>query len=320
MKGGRALIGLITFAYGAPTSIDDLQAYYTHINNGRKQDPQKIEAMKSQYHHLAVGDTLGSITTRQIKALQHALQPFFKEKLKAYSGFKHTPPFVSDVVQQMIEDGVTKIITVPIHPLYTKSGYIYYQVLVNSALKKLKANIPVVHIEKWHRHPKLIEVLSNRVKAAYDFMPAKTRKKTKVIFTSHSVAGNNETHVKFGEHFTALAASITEKLAITDWQIAYRSAGDHGDVWSGPDILDVIREEAANGCAGIVICELLSVTSNIEAQFDIGYDVQALCKQLNVAFFRTSFLDDSYDFIMALTEIVKEQYIASLHPYVLNDK
>lgn len=56
-----------------------------------------------------------------------------------------------------------------------------------------------------------------------------------------------------------------------------------------------------------VACDLLSVTSNIEVLYDIGYDCQPLCKQWGLEFIRTEIPTDSYDFIIALTNIVKER-------------
>lgn len=300
------MIGLITFAYGAPSSLDDLATYYTHINNGRVQDPKRIEYMKDQYRHIAIGETLGSITKRQVKALEHSLQPYFDEKVKSYAAFKHTEPFVEDIVKQMVRDGITRIVTFPIKPLYSKSGFVFYQILVRNALKKLNVEIPIVDIERWHLHPKLIQVLSNRVETAFNLMPETIKNKTKVIFTSHSMPGNSITHQAFEKQFSELAESIANKLLLPQWRIAYRSAGSQKDVWLGPDILDVIREEEEQGCRGIVVCDLLSVTSNIEVLYDIGFDVQDLCKELGIEFFRTTLLDDSYDFIMALTDIIRE--------------
>jgi len=301
------MIGIITFAYGAPTSLDDIEAYYTHINHGKKQSPEKIERMKDQFRQIAVGDTLGSITKRQIKALATTLESHVNEQVKGYAAYKHTKPFVEDVVKQMVDDGVTKIITFPIKALYSKSGYVYYQILVRNALKKMDIDIPILHIEHWHDHPALVRVLSNRVKTAWNFLPQEVREDALVIFTSHSLPGRQATHKAFEEQFTELAQLIANKGDIPQWRIAYRSAGTHTDVWLGPDIKEVVKNEAQLGCQGIVVCELLSLTSNVEAAYDIGYDLRPICQAHEIEFFQTAMVDDSFDFIMALTKIIQDK-------------
>lgn len=301
------MIGIITFAYGAPTSLDDIEAYYTHINHGKKQSPEKIERMKDQFRQIAVGDTLGSITKRQIKALATTLESHVNEQVKGYAAYKHTKPFVEDVVKQMVDDGVTKIITFPIKALYSKSGYVYYQILVRNALKKMDIDMPILNIEHWHDHPALVRVLSNRVKTAWNFLPQAVREEALVIFTSHSLPGRPETHQAFEKQFTELAQLIVKEADIPNWTISYRSAGTHTDVWLGPDIKEVVKNEASLGCQGIIVCELLSLTSNIEAAYDIGYDLQPICQARGIEFFQTAMVDDSFDFIMALTEIIQDK-------------
>ncbi|MFD1413743.1 ferrochelatase [Oceanobacillus jeddahense] len=297
------MIGILTFAYGAPAaSMDDLEAYYMHIHKKKAQSAEKIEQMKDQFRQIAVGDTLGSITKRQIKALETTLQCYFQEPVKGYAAYKHTSPFVEDVVEQMINDGVTKMITIPIKPLYSKSGYVYYQVLVRQAL----------NIERWHDHPSLVNVLSNRVRTAWDWLPRDMKDDATVIFTSHSLPGRPETHHAFENQFTELAGLIANQANTPQWRISYRSGGtSQSEMWLGPDIKEVIEQEAQRGCKGIIICELLSLTSNVEAAFDVGYDIQPICHEKGMEFFKTAMVDDSFDFIIALTKIIQDKVAES---------
>lgn len=246
-----------------------------------------------------------------MKALASILQPHLSETVEGYTAYKHTSPFVEETVAQMLSDGVTKIITIPFKPIHTKSGNIYYQSLVRNALKKFKADIPVIHIEQWHRHPSLVGVFRDRVKTAWEWLPDSIRNDSLVIFTAHSLAGRPEVLQAFEKQLTELAESIVDTLSLPKWRIAYRSAGSHKGIWSGPDIKDVIKAESATGSKGIIVCELLTVTENIEALFDIGYDVQSLCQKLGIEVFRTPMLNDSFDFILALKDIVIDKWTAN---------
>lgn len=301
------MIGLITFAYGAPVSVDDLPEYYTHINHGKIPSDERLAEARERFRRIGVGDHLGSITKRQTQALADCLQPYFYENVKAYSAFKHTPPFVEDTVKQMVEDGVSKIITFPIKPLYSKLGIAHYQKQVRGALKQLGVDLPVIDIDHWHNHAKLVQVLSDRVRTALDWMPRDIKNDTTVIFTAHSQAGRAETHKEYAEQFSELAQMIATSLSLSRWTTAYRSAGPRIELWLGPDVKDVIREEVKKGCKGIVTCDLLSVTTNMEVCYDIGFDTQELCEALGVEFIRTQLPDDSYDFMMALKTIITEK-------------
>lgn len=304
------MIGLITFAYGAPASLDDLPEYYTHISHGRTPSDEKMAAAKERFRNIGVGDQLGSVTRRQTQALADSLQPYFHDKIKAYSANKHTPPFVDDTIRQMVEDGVKTMITFPIKPLYSKMGIAYYQKQVRKALQRSGITLPVIDIDHWHLHPEFVQVLCDRVQTAWNWLPRDIRGETTVIFTAHSQAGRAETHEVYVRHFTELAQSIASSLSLPTWKIAYRSAGPNSELWLGPDVKDVIRDEAKKGCKGIITCDLLSVTTNIEVLYDLGFDAQNLCRELGIEFLRTPLPDDSYDFIMALKTIILEKIAA----------
>ncbi|MGG3889422.1 ferrochelatase [Metabacillus fastidiosus] len=301
------MIGVIIFAYGAPSSIDDLEEYYTNIRYGKIPSVEDMEAAKERFRQTGTADLLGAVTERQAQALSHSLQHIFIEKVKVYTAYKHTPSFVEDTVEKMVQEGVTYVITLPLNPLYSKTGTGLYQRKVHKALEKMGISIPVLDINHWHTHPELVTVIANRLEIAVNWLPGNVHNETAVIFTAHSQPGKPETHKIYSEQFLELAQSIAKKLQLKTWKIAYRSAGSHGELWSGPDIKEVIRDEAGKGRRGIVTCDLLSLTANIEVLYDIGYDCQKLCKELGLEFNRAELLNDSYDFIIALTNIVKER-------------
>ena len=42
-------IGLLVMAYGTPESLDDVEAYYTHIRHGRKPSEEALEDLIGRY-------------------------------------------------------------------------------------------------------------------------------------------------------------------------------------------------------------------------------------------------------------------------------
>ncbi|WP_010275162.1 ferrochelatase [Paenibacillus senegalensis] len=303
------MIGIIIFAYGAPNSVDDLESYYTHIRYGKKPTAEQLEAARQRFARTGTADLLGAVTQRQAQALELLLKPYFTEPLRVYTAFKHTPPFAQDTVSRMVEEGVTRILTLPISPLYSKTGAGQYQRKVHKALTRQCQGEPiaVIDVDKWHNHPAFVRVMSKRVNTAVQWLSEQARLQSVVIFTAHSQPGAAESHERYHSEFAELAQLIAQALGLSRWTTAYRSAGAKAELWSGPDVKEVIQTAAANGIRGIVTCDLLSVTANIEALFDMGFDCQELCQKLNLEFVRTEFLNDSFDFMNALAAIVRER-------------
>ncbi|WP_442951529.1 hypothetical protein [Paenibacillus sp. GYB004] len=54
--------------------------------------------------------------------------------------------------------------------------------------------------------------------------------------------------------------------------MGYRSGGPAPQTWLAPDVTGMIEEAAADGAAAVVVCDLLTVTENVEVVYDCGHD------------------------------------------------
>lgn len=300
------MIGLILFAYGAPESMDQLKDYYTHIRYGKEPSEQDLQKAIERFQRAGTAESLGTITKRQAASLKDLLQDLLDEEVRAYTAYKHTPPFVEDTVNQMVRDGVSKIVTLLITPLESRTGSMLYQLKVRQTLEQLNVSIPIIHVDQWHLHPRYLEVLADRVRSAVQWLPSSIRQESTVVFTAHSQPGKPERHITYTTQFAELAEAIANRLELPHWRTAYRSAGEKGE-WIGPDVKEIIHEEADAGRKGIVTCDLLSMTSNVEALEDIGYDLRPLCDERGMLLVRSEFLNDAYDFMKALSHIVGQR-------------
>ncbi|MGN1387869.1 MAG: ferrochelatase [Bacillus sp. (in: firmicutes)] len=304
------MIGVIYFAYGAPNSLDHVEGFFTHMMNGKTPSPQMVEGLQNRFRQFGTVDPLSAVTKRQARGLQMLLSQSVNEEVKVYNAYKHTAPFVNDVVKEMIEDGVKTIVTLPSALLFSKSGTGAFQAEVRQIVGSLGAEATVVDADSWHTHPALVAVLADRVKSAYEWLPESARKHATVLFTVHSQPVNPSLNEGYVKQYHELADAIAGTLQLPKWQPVYRSLHNK-ETWLGPDVLDVIREEAKQGTKGIVTCELLSVIADVEVFFEIGEDCQKLSNELGLEFAHAEFLNDSFDFVHALSVIVKEKLEAA---------
>ncbi|MFJ7974303.1 ferrochelatase [Peribacillus sp. NPDC096379] len=300
------MYGIILMSYGGPESMDGIESFFTHILQGRKPSPEQLKPITAQYVALGTPDPLRTKTKRQAEALEYVLKQSGLSEVKVYPAYKHAAPFIEDTIGQMIEEGVTQIVTLPMTPFYTEKGVGQYQRTVQEELANRQQTIPVYHIDNWHLHPEYITVIASRVQEALNWLPQSAREESTIVFTAHSQPGTEEKHEVYVRQFTELAEQVALQLHVNNWRIAYRSAR-HKQNWLGPDIKDVVREEAETGSKGVVACELLSLTNNIETLQEIGKDCQDVASKVGIHYVRTEFLDDSFDLICALANITKEK-------------
>lgn len=297
------MIAVIHFAYGAPASIDDVPTYFSHIIGGREVPPPMLGKIVSQFKQPFQADFIASATQRIAKGLQHVLPTLLHADVKVYNAYKHTAPFLQDVVAQAIADGATKIVTLPVNPIFSPSGAGAFHEEVAGLVAG--TNIEHIAVKGWNTHPAIVDVFADRVVRAYNWLPAESRSDAYVYFTVHSQPIKPEGNEPYVSEFEALAAAIAQKAGIQNYAAVYRSSGGKEN-WLAPDVKDAMRTQAAAGTKGFVTCELLSVAADVESFIEIGVDCAEVAKELDVDFVRAEFPGDSFDTVMALAQIVKE--------------
>ena len=289
------MIGILHFAYGAPQSLDDLTTYFSHVLKGKTPPAPMMANITKQFARVGKPDLIGGATSRIAQGLQQLLPA-----TRIYTGYRHTTPFIADSVQQMLADGVTKIIVLPINPIHSKSGsgavHDEVDALVNNA-------VPVVHLNEWHLHPAIIDVYASRVRRANQWLPHLAQQQAVTLFTAHSQPLDKERNTAYTQQLQAMATAIAAAAQLPHAQVAYRSAKERAN-WLGPDVKDAITSAVEQGRTGIVTCELLSLAPDVESFFEIGADCQAQCEALNIPFVQSEFPSDSIDSVLALKEII----------------
>lgn len=298
------MIGIVYYAYGAPASLDEVKSYFSHIMNGKTPPPPMMEKITEQFKKIGGVDPLAATTSRIAKGLQHALQSRLNKPVKVYNAYKHTAPFIPDVIDTMLAEGVTTFLTLPINPIFSVTGAGAFHAEVSELLAAKNADVHIIHAKDWHLTPELVAVYADRVSRAVHWLTAEKQANTHILYTVHSQPIDPERNDIYVRQFTELAAAISKAIGVNNWHITYRSG--HGKPeWLGPDVKDAIRSLHAKGAQGFVTCELLALSADIESYFEIGRDCQAVCEALQVDFAQSEFPGDSYDTIQALVAIVE---------------
>lgn len=301
---------ILLIGYGAPESMDDLGAYYASIHHRKSVGRSVVKKAERQFYHHGTGETLGSIAKRQAKGIEQALKRCFGEDMPVYSAFRHTAPFVEEAVETMLSDGVMEIYLFTLKPIVTDREMLLNEKLAEKALKTLEASdkAAITTIRPSHLDARWVHILSDRVSSAWGWLPEKLRPHADVIFTAHSVPGQAAQREAYDVLLHELAEAVANQAGIERFITAYRSAGRNREMWSGPDIQEVIKERAGDGIQAIIAADLQSLAENIETAFDIGYELQDLCEELDVKYLRAAQPNDSFDLVMAASEMIAEHF------------
>lgn len=296
------MIAVIYYAYGAPKSIDDVQAYFSHILKGKPVPAQMLSGIEEAFKQSGFPDFIRSSTERIAKALQTTLNSRSNEEIHVYNAYKHTAPFVEDVYNEAVQAGAKTIVTLSVNPILSVSG----GGAVHAEVAELASGSDIRHIaiDNWHLDEGIIGVYAERVRRAFEWLPVEAQKSAYILFTAHSQPIVPERSEFYAKQFEDLAAAIAKKANIERFQPVYRSGKSEG--WLAPNVKDAMRSLQAEGAQGFVTCELLSVSADVESFSEINEQCHKLATELNVSFATSEFLGDSFDTIIALTALVEK--------------
>ena len=296
----EAGIGVLVMAYGSPASPAAVESYYTHVRRGRPPEPEQLTDLQRRYDAIGGVSPLAARTRAQVDALQDALGPGYVAVL----GQKHAPPFIEDAVNGLADLGVRRIVGLVLAPHSSALSTGEYHGRAGGAAGA--AGIAYSAVGRWHDHPRLVELLAERVLGAMYRLPEGST--VEVLVTAHSLPQRalELDDPSYPEQLRRTAQLVAARAGLGEaWRVAWQSAGRTADPWIGPDILEVIRTFPGEGITGVVVCPAGFVSDHLEVLYDVDIEARAVARQLGIALERTASLNDDPSFIALLADLAR---------------
>ncbi|RXT04197.1 ferrochelatase [Ammoniphilus sp. CFH 90114] len=303
----KKTLGLLVMAYGTPASLDQVEAYYTHIRRGNPPTPEKLQELVERYEAIGGVSPLNEITQSQVSELEKKLNQLSEEyTFKAYIGMKHAHPFIDEAVAQMADDGITEAVGIVLAPHYSvMSVGTYNKTAMEAALKH---QIKLTCVKSYHLEPKFIDALVQRVEASLSRFETDVQKDVNVLFTAHSLPEKIlEMGDPYPEQLRETAQVVAEKAGVANWDNGWQSAGQTAVPWLGPDLLDQMQTLRDTGVTNLIVSPIGFVSDHLEVLYDIDIEAQKLAEELGIHLERTSSLNADPLFIEALSHAVMKE-------------
>jgi ferrochelatase len=293
---------VLLLAYGGPDSLDDIPAYLLDIRGGRETPQHLIDEISDRYHQIGGRSPLLAITRSAAAKLSERLG------LPVYVGMRHWTPYIKEVVGQMVEDGVCRIIAICMAPHYSTMSIGAYRKRLDEALAEHQAEVEVAFVDSWGTQPDYLRGVADNVRAALARFPAETRESVKVVFTAHSLPA---VILERGDPYDAQLRETSRLLAealnlpADRWTFSYQSAAQTGTPWLGPQIEELVPVLAAEGERDLLVAPIGFIADHVEVLYDIDIGVQAIALEAGVRVERPDMLNDGDALVDALASLAR---------------
>jgi len=292
---------LLMMAYGGPSSISEVEQYYTDIRRGHPPDPPQLKELQDRYTAIGGNSPLTQITLQQAKLLEERLN------IKIYIGMKHWHPYIRETVEKISRSGATEVIAMVMAPHYSSMSIADYYNRLQRAVSEINPSLQITMIERWGDNQIFIDSLCERLEAGRQALASPKWDEIEVLFTAHSlpkrILSEGDPYQNELIQTASLAAS---KLHLPNWELVFQSAGRTSDEWIGPDILQVLRELANKGKKNVLVAPIGFTADNLEILYDLDIEATRVAKNLGLNFKRIPTANTSQLFIDALENIVRQ--------------
>jgi ferrochelatase len=298
-----AEFAVLLMAYGTPNSIEEIEPYLTDIRRGGKPTPEAVQEIKNRYSKIGGRSPLLEITKAQASALEKKLRAEGSEA-RVYFGMKHWHPYIREVVPQIINDGLGRVICVALAPHYSQISIGGYKRAFDEAnAGRLEADF----VESWNDNPLFHAAVAEKVTQALTRFP--DPKNVKLLFTAHSLPERIlEQNDPYPNQLQSSCKAVAEILKREHWSFAYQSAGMTREKWLGPDILETLGQLSKwNGLEGVLVVPIGFVADHLEILYDIDVEAREYARSHGLHLERTESLNASPTFIDALSDVVRKQ-------------
>jgi protoporphyrin/coproporphyrin ferrochelatase len=285
------MIGVLVMAHGTPARPEDIEGFYTRIRRGRPPSSEDLAELERRYAVIGGLSPFAERTAAQVEGIRAALDP---AQFVVALGQKHAAPEIEDAVQSLVEAGAERIVGIVLAPHDSPATTDY----VARAEAAVDGRVPLAVVRSWHTEPALIDALAARVREVWIDGAL-------LVVTAHSVplaAVGDDT--SYGDALEKTARLVAEGADVTNFAVAWQSAGLSGGRWLDPSLLDVIREEAGAGTPAVVVCPAGFTSEHLEVVYDLDVEAASLASELGIGFARTRSLDDDPAFCALIADLV----------------
>ncbi len=284
---------IVLMAYGSPSRIEDVPAYYADIRGGRPIRPELLEDLVVRYRRLGIehSNPLNEITEATRAALENELE------LRVFTGMRHWTPRIAEAAERALATGADMIVGLVLAPHYSEMSIERYRAQLEEALG---GRADLRFVERWGAEPGFVDLLAGRIVAVSNYLSSH------VVFTAHSlparIVGEGD---PYQDELLETSRLVADKAGVGNWTFSFQSESPTGEPWLGPDILEHLEELEARGVKDVLVCPVGFVADHLEIRWDLDVEAAEKARALGIRLERIELPNADPAFIRVLAGLVR---------------
>ena len=224
------------------------------------------------------------------------------EDYKTYQVMRYTPPFAQTVVKEMMDDGITEIVLLPLYPQYSTTT-------TKSSIEDFIDYLPyafgqnIRYIETFYKNELFNDCIINEI-----ISKASNASEYNLIFSAHGlpqkiVDAGDPYQEQMIEHVQILSKKLEEKnVNFKSINLAYQSKVGPMK-WLDPSLDEMLKNFKDQN---VIIYPIAFIVDNSETNFELDIEYREIAHEIGIKDYQVcKCVNDSDAFIEAIKDIIK---------------
>ncbi|HEX7118558.1 MAG TPA: ferrochelatase [Longimicrobiales bacterium] len=249
----------------------------------------------------------GSPLNRQARGQADALEAELVRRghaVRCYVAYQFADPLIADVVRRAREDGVGRLVGLPVYPLAGPSTTVAALEDFRRAVAEARWDVPVGEVGGWHGHPHFTAMWADRVReTAAGAGVALDDPRVRLIFSVHGTPMKYiEEGSRYVEYAEAACAAVAAAVGAGDYRIGYQNHTNRPVAWTRPDVEAVIEEVDADH---VVVVPIAFMREQSETLAELDHELREAAESRGLAFHRVPVPHDDPRLAALLADVVE---------------
>jgi len=306
----EAVVDYLERIFMANADLEEYDSEEAARERSRKLAKRRAPGLLEEYE--AIG---GSPLNEQARAQTEALQARLRERgfdVNTYLGMQYTEPFIADAAAAAHEDGVDRLIGLPIYPLCGPSTNVISLDELEAAVEDLGWEVPFQAITGWHKHPDYNHLRAENIA---DYAESEgvdlTDEGTALVFSAH---GTPKHYLEEGsrydiyvDEYTSVMASL---LGVEAYHVGFQNHENRDIPWTEPEVEDLV---AGLDAERVVVEPVSFLHEQSETLSELDVELHEAAEEAGLGFHRVPIPHDD-DRIPEVFADLLEPFLADFAP------
>jgi ferrochelatase len=299
---------LLIVSFGGPEGPDDVMPFLENVLRGRNVPRERMLAVAEHYQHFGGVSPINAQNRALITALRLELLAQ-GPPLPIYWGNRNWHPLLPDALRGMRDAGVKRALAFFTSAFSSYSGCRQYRENVAEAQATVGEDAPQIDkLRVFYNHPGYVEPVIEHVNVAFGQLPDERRSQAALLFTAHSIPIGMAENCAYVKQLNEACRLVAEGVGHSEWQLVYQSrSGPPTQPWLEPDILDTLRDLAAQGTRDVVVMPIGFISDHLEVLYDLDTEAKQLADELGLTLIRAATVGTHPRFVQMIRELIVER-------------